>query len=296
MENTFLRLSLLNLLRWGNATVRKLLAQYGLSELNQPGLILSAIQKLAVTDKRVKVPVLSDIDAAFLSAENTLKLCREHDIEILNPEMENYPKRLKQLQPIVLFAKGDIDVLNNERIIALIGTRKPDEWIYQSMKNIGRRCAEKNIVVLSGLAIGCDTAAHEGCLEVGGKAIGVLGNGLDTIYPKASQSLADSILSNGGCLISEYPPKTPMKKYQLVARDKLQAAMSDKIIVGQTTIEGGSMHAAKYSFDKKFRPEAVLSGSKCNDESFSGNNELIDLGAIALTDSRDLKKFIDIFT
>ena len=202
MENTFLKLSLLNLPRWGNATVRKLLAQYDLSELNQPDLILSAIQKLAVTDKRIKIPVLSDIEAAFLSAENTLKSCREHDIEILNPEMESYPKRLKQLQPIVLFVKGNIDVLNNEQIIALIGTRKPDEWVYQTMKRIGLHCAEKNITVLSGLAIGCDTAAHEGCLEGCGKAIGVLGNGLDSIYPKASQSLADSILSNGGCKVA----------------------------------------------------------------------------------------------
>jgi DNA processing protein len=296
MDNTFLRISLLNLPGWGNASVRKLLGQYDSNELQHENSVSNAIQKLAVTNKRIKVPVLADIKMAFSSAEDILKLCSKHDIEILTPDSKGYPKRLlkiKQLQPIVLFAKGETEVLNSDQIIALIGTRKPDDWIYQSMKRIGLRCAEKDIVVLSGLAIGCDTAAHEGCLEVGGKAIGVLGNGLDTIYPKASQSLAASILSNGGCLISEYPPKTKMNKYQLVVRDKLQAAMSDKVIVGQTTVEGGSMHAAKHSLDKLSRPVGVITGSRCIDESFSGNNELINLGAVSLQDNSDLKKFID---
>lgn len=198
----------------------------------------------------------------------------------------------QQAKPLILYAKGNVSIVNHDKIVALIGTRNPDNWIYQSIKRIGYRCAEQGIPVLTGLALGCDTAALEGCLEIGGHAIGVLGNGLDTIYPKQNQSLSDLILKHGGCLISEYPPGNRINKYQLVVRDKLQAILSDSIIVGQTTESGGSMHAAKYGLETLCTPVGVLSGDKCHGESFSGNDYLFKLGAVSLKNGDDLQNFL----
>jgi len=294
VDKILLRLSLLNIPRWGNATVHKLLSQVDVSELQNPDSILEAIKKIAPQDKRIKIPLLSEIEEAAERALNIADCCKEHDIEILIPEHKYYPRNLlrTRVPPCVLYAKGDLNVLNCEHIIAMIGTREPLDWIYQSIKRIGLRCAEKEIVVLSGLALGCDTAAHEGCLEIGGKAIGVLGCGLDTIYPKVSENLANSIIANNGCLVSEYPPETKTNKFQLVARDKLQAAMSNQVIVGQTTIEGGSMHAANYALDKLIRPVGVITRDKILDDSFSGNLQLIERGARPLIGSDTLVEFL----
>jgi HAD superfamily hydrolase (TIGR01662 family) len=146
--------------------------------------------------------------------------------------------------------------------------------------------------VLSGLAAGCDTAAHEGCLEVQGRAIGVMGNAIDTIYPEENRPLAEAILSCGGCIVSEYAPGVRMNKYQLVTRDRLQAAMSDSIIVGQTDQAGGSMHAANFAIDDISRPVGVLSVDNCKGAKFSGNTDLLGRGAIPITNADDLLTFI----
>ncbi len=296
MGNNLTKLTLLNLPGWGTVSVRKLLTKKSIHSLEDPQEILSSIQELSLANKRIKVPKISEIEHALVVAKDICDQCSSLGIHIISEDSHFYPRGLcikNSSQPLILYAMGNVELLNHNKIMAVVGTRQPDKWVYQSIKKIGSRCAEKDIAVLSGLAIGCDTSAHLGCLESGGKAIGVLGCGLDEIYPHKSKSLADSIINSGGCLVSEYAPGSKVKKFQLVARDKLQASMADSVIVGQTKIDGGSMHAAKFSIKNLSRPVAVLSGKQCLGNSFSGNHELIKNGALLLENAQDLNGFFN---
>jgi len=297
MNTILLRLMLLSLPRWGNASVQSLLKEVGVNKLDNLELLITEIQKVALKNKRIKVPLVAEMKLAEEHAKNIIECCNKYEIEILTPENKHYPARVLSRSsvappPAVLYAKGNIEILNSEKIFALIGTRKPLAWVYEQMKAIGLMCAEKNIVVLSGLALGCDAAAHTGCLEIRGKAIGVLGGGLDRISPKKNTALSESILENNGCLISEYPPEIKQRSYQLVSRDKLQASMSDKVIVGQATVDGGTMHAANYALDKLTQPVGVLMKSTVPEESFSGNKQLIVRGAESLTKKNSIEAFL----
>jgi DNA processing protein len=296
MGNNLTKLALLNLPGWGTVSVRKLLAINSMNSLEEPKKILRSIEELSIESKRIKVPKISEIEGAFDVANDICHQCSRLGIQIISEDSSFYPRRLRNKnssQPLIFYVLGSAELLNHNKIIAVIGTRQPDKWVYQSIMRIGTRCAEQDIAVLSGLALGCDTAAHLGCLKSGGKAIGVLGCGLDEIYPNKSKSLADSIIDSGGCLVSEYAPGSEVKKFQLVARDKLQAGMADSVIVGQTKIDGGSMHAAKFSIKNLSRPVAVLSGKQCLSNSFSGNHELIKKGALLLENTQDLNGFFN---
>jgi len=294
MDIKFIKIALLNLPGWGTVSARKLIASNDLERITDHESLLNLISSLAEKHKRIKIPAIEDIETAYVKAKEILQKCKEHNISVLSEQDHDFPKRLLSssvLPPLILYVKGNKSVLNDNQIIALIGTRKPNNWVYQSMHRIGERFAKQNITVLSGLALGCDTAAHQGCLQNQGVAIAVLGNGLDEVYPKQNKSLANHILEQGGCLVSEYPPGNRASKYQLIARDKLQASLSDQVIVGQTSIDGGSMHAANFVIEKLHRPIAVLRGSICKGSEFSGNDDLICRGAKALINSTDLKNF-----
>lgn len=110
---------------------------------------------------------------------------------------------------------------------------------------------ETGATVVSGLAIGCDTAAHSGCLSVHGETIAVLAHGLDRVYPAVNRELVGEILDTGGCLLSEYPPKTRPFPANFVERDELQAGLSDGVIVVETGVKGGTMHTVRFSQEQR---------------------------------------------
>ena len=111
------------------------------------------------------------------------------------------------------------------------GRRNADTDILKNAKRCGKILAESGVVTLNGLAVGCDTAWLEGALAAGGKCIAVMPCGLDYIYPKCNASLVESILKNGGCIVSEYGPGERPEKWKFVKRDLLQAMIVDKILV-----------------------------------------------------------------
>jgi len=105
-----------------------------------------------------------------------------------------------------LFVKGNVQVLNSKYIAGLIGSRNSQPWAAKSIRHLAHTCVDSSVTVLSGLALGCDTQSHLGYLEAGGITIAILGNGIENIHPKANHKLAETILTSGGCLISEYSP------------------------------------------------------------------------------------------
>lgn len=193
------------------------------------------------------------ISKAQCEVNKIINLCNDHKIQIIGHDEPNFPVQLKQFKgmPFYLFFKGDISILNKLSSIAVIGTRTPTPHGEKVAERFGEFLAENNIITISGLAKGCDSAAHQGCLNKNGLTIAVLGNGLDKIYPKENLKLSDAILSSGGCIISEYPPLSVTRKIFFVERDRIVSALSKGVIVVEASLKSGTMHTVQFAQRQK---------------------------------------------
>ena len=150
------------------------------------------------------------------SAINPETLLQQHESEnpcFWTPADADYPRLLLETPdlPAVLYYQGNVELLENQGLIsaiAIVGTRSPSEYGRRWTRKLSAALAEAGFLVVSGLAAGIDTEAHESCLQAGGRTIAVMGTGLDVIYPAANRGLAKRI-ANHGLLLSEYPAKTP---------------------------------------------------------------------------------------
>lgn len=158
---------------------------------------------------------------------------------------EAYPQNLKALvnPPILLHYLGDLTALNTRPTLAMIGTRTPTAYAIKSATKIAMHLIKQNIHLVSGLAEGCDTIAHQAAVNAQVPTTAILGHGLQTIYPSSNAGLAQQILATGGALVSEYLWGTPVHKGLFVRRDRLQAGIADATFVVETSKEGGSIHA-----------------------------------------------------
>src|SRR5690625_1260109 len=150
--------------------------------------------------------LLSDehIEAAKEKAEKLIEIHKKNDIHVIPISSESYPNYLKLIHdpPAVLYAKGNIALLKEENTLAVVGTRKPTEIGLKSAQKISTTFAERGYTIVSGLALGIDTAGHEGALHVeGGKTIAVMAGELTKIYQAKNKGLADEILNKNGLLL-----------------------------------------------------------------------------------------------
>jgi DNA processing protein len=183
----------------------------------------------------------------FSEAEGILEKTRStKNGSVLN--FRDFPEKLREMDdpPLLLHCIGDSSLINSPSV-AVIGTREPTDFGSTAAIEFGKHLAENGQVVVSGLALGCDTGGHEGCLEAEGKTIAVLAHGLDTMFPKENRELAKRILSKGGLLLSEHEFGVGPRGYQFVERDRIQAALSDAVIVVETGIEGGTLHTVGFA-------------------------------------------------
>ena len=159
-----------------------------------------------------------------------------------------FPRKLKEMKdpPLLLHCLGDISIINDAGV-AVIGTREPTEFGRKAAEDLGEKLASLNKIVVSGLALGCDTGGHIGCLKGNGKTIAVLAHGLDTMYPPENRDLAIRIIKNGGLLVSEYPFGTKVRGPYFVERDRIQAGLADAVIVIETGIQGGTLHTVGFA-------------------------------------------------
>ncbi len=264
---------------------------------------------LYMAKKHIKgMPQVSDeiIKLAFYKAHEILNLSEKRNIIAIGRNNIKFPKKLLNIPnaPLMLYVKGGIKCLSNKPSAAVIGTRKPSTLGENSAKSFGYELGKRGIAVISGLAVGCDTNAHEGALASKGYTIAVLGNGLDSIYPKQNTELADKILEMNGCLISEYPAGESVKRSHLVERDRLQSGLSDGIVVVETGITGGTMHTVNFAikqgkllaalkYPNEFSQYKNENLSKVDLEKISGNLKLIlEEKCMQIYDNKSLENFI----
>ncbi|MEZ3447350.1 MAG: DNA-protecting protein DprA [Lachnospiraceae bacterium] len=164
----------------------------------------------------------------------------------------DYPDRLASIAkpPQELYYRGGIDTLNQRRNVAVIGSRHVSGLGREAAYRIGYVLGRRGIGVMNGLALGCDTYALRGALAAEGKCAAVMPCGLEQIVPYANTGLAERLLSCGGCLLSEYPPHTPVRRYQYVERDRLQSGISDGVIVIEAECDSGTMHTVRYAISQ----------------------------------------------
>ena len=193
--------------------------------------------------------------------------------------------------PLFLFYRGDLSI-TKRKAVAIIGTREPTIEGVSAGEFLGKTFASKGFNIVSGLALGCDSAGHRGALSCGGPTTAFLAHGLDTIYPQENRGLAEDMVSGGGLLMSEYPIGVGVSRYNLVSRDRLQAGLADAVLVIQTGVHGGTMHAVR-SAHKAGKPIYALQYSKhISSDMIGGNESLISKGVAAPLRATEVKDVI----
>jgi DNA protecting protein DprA len=198
-------------------------------------------------------PVTTEaIDEATEKAWRILNDSDQAGIEVIAFNDARYPEPLKSIPdpPPFLYLRG---VPPDWKLaVAVIGTREPSRDALQAAQETVEALAwECQTVVVSGLALGIDSCAHETALRKGLCTVAVLANGLDTVYPKTNSKLAAEIVESGGALISEVPIGQRVTTFNLVARDRLQSGLSLATILIQSSVDGGSMHTARFTLEQK---------------------------------------------
>jgi len=226
--------------------------------------------------------------ADFSLAEKELEFIENNRLQAIFLTDEAYPKRLLHCNdsPTLLFYKGTAD-LNASRIIAVVGTRSCTEYGRQFTEKLVEELAEEQVLIVSGLAFGIDSFAHKAALKNQLSTVGVVGHGLDKIYPLVNTPLAREMVQNKGGILTEFFSGTLPDKHNFPLRNRIVAGMADATIVVETNIKGGSMITAKLA-DSYNRDVFAVPG-RVGDRNSNGCNHLIRYNkAILLTSATEL--------
>ena len=190
----------------------------------------------------------ADLDVALARADLMLEKCQSLGVTVHVYGSPSYPSQLNRLSepPALLFSIGQFDP-NRKPRVAVIGTRKPTEWGLDTAKACAGQIADAQGVVVSGLALGIDAAAQAASVEHKGPTWAVLAHGLHTVSPSSNRELAKRIVEHGGALISEYPPGESAQRHYFIERDRIQAGLSDAVLVIESDIGGGAMHTVRFA-------------------------------------------------
>jgi DNA processing protein len=221
------------------------------------------------------------------SPERAMKQIARFDLGVLTLKDSAYPKLLSEIPdpPGVLFIRGKIEP-DDELSLAVVGSRKITPYGRRVTEELVRPLTQEGMTIVSGLALGVDSVAHEIALESGGRTLAVLGCGLDQIYPASHQQLAKRIIEGRGAVISEYPPGTPTYPSNFPVRNRIIAGLSLGVIVVEAALESGSLLTAKSALD--YNREVFAVPGPIFSETSAGTNNLLKMGAKPVTSADDI--------
>ncbi len=219
--------------------------------------------------------------------ENIIDCLVKQKIQVIPYTSLDYPVQLKQIYdpPVVLYVKGNISILQNFSI-AIVGARQATLYGKQVAFGLAKNLACSGVIVISGLAKGIDTYAHLGTLKAEAKTIAVLGNGIDSIYPKENKELAEQILQKGGAIVSEYTVGQKPEKYHFPARNRIISGLSQGVVVVEAKKKSGSMITVDYALEEGKMVFAVP--GRITDVTSEGTNELLMQGAKPIRKIQDI--------
>jgi DNA processing protein len=299
LMNTLHIVTLLSAPGVGRRTVQQILDTNLAFAPSRPQELRDILLEASTRSPRMRVPSNAELEKAYNNAEMIMESAEHLGVKVIGPDSPTFPDSLRTIPdpPVVLYARGNIACLSTQSAVAIIGTREPSTFGLAAAERIGAVLAGKGLVIVSGLALGCDAAAHLGCLKSNGHAVAVLAHGLDNVYPAQNRDLASHILDSNGCLISEYPPGTKPRGNFFIERDRLQSGLSAAVIVIETDVKGGTMHTAHFCLKQQrllgclVHPPKFASHAKAR-----GNQKLIaEENAFPLSTKEDMDKFLHLF-
>lgn len=205
-------------------------------------------------NKLISIDDYNNFDKYLDIADKEIKTNLKKGIQLITILDEEYPSKLFTItDPILyLYYRGDIKLITKPSI-AVIGTRSPKDNTKVDTYNLVYDLVKEDYVIVSGLALGVDSIAHKSCVDNKGKTIAVLPTGIDNIQPSSNRTLAEDIIKNNGCLVSEYSVGTPLNKFNYAKRDRIQSALSNVIITPEAGESSGTMIAINKSI-KESKP------------------------------------------
>jgi len=261
----------------GHVTAQNLLTHFGTAEA-----VFQAKNK-----ELLSIPGIGTITANQITscnvlkqAEEQLKFIEKNQIKVLFFSDEDYPRRLRECNdaPVLLYYKGAAD-LNHPRTISIVGTRMATAYGKQLCAELAESLKPYNIVIVSGLAYGIDVSAHKESLKNGIPTIGVLGHGLDRIYPYHHKQIAQDMLRNGG-LLTEFPLNTLPDRENFPKRNRIIAGLADATLVVEATVKGGALITADLA--NSYNRDVYAFPGRIKDEFSQGCNFLIKTNRAAL--------------
>ncbi len=226
-------------------------------------------------------------DTPLSKAESILNKCTKENISILTYDSNIYPEILRNIPdpPFVLYVKGRLPDFDNTPSICIVGPRKVTDYGYKCAYSLSGRLCRGGFLIVSGGAMGSDSAAHQGALLNGGKTVAVLANGFGNNYLSQNEELRQSILENG-CLITEYPPDTPVTKGAFHARNRIMSGLCSGVIVVEAHEKSGTLITANRAVEQN-RDLFVIPGNPGLPQ-YVASNKLIRDGAKPLIDLNDI--------
>jgi len=263
---------------------KNLLLHFGSAEA-----VFSASKKEIMAIEGIGVKIAETVlhNNALAKAEEQLAFIRKHHIQVLFYSDANYPKRLRNCYdaPLLLYYKGTAD-LNHPRIVSIVGTRNATPYGKLLCKQLAEVLKPYQVLIVSGLALGIDAAAHKESVHCNIPTIGVLGHGLDRIYPAAHQELARKMAKNGG-LLSEFLPGTNPDRENFPKRNRIIAGIADVTIVIEASIKGGALITAELA--NSYCRDVYAFPGRTTDEFSEGCNFLVKTNRAGLINHpRDL--------
>jgi DNA processing protein len=245
----------------GSVTARKLLDRFGDIE----AIFQASPEELASVPRISHAMAQRLLSVPFAQLESELLSLSDEGIDVLTWDDDQYPQNLCPLHdaPYLLFMRGSI-LPRDSSAVGIVGTRQPAAHTVDLARILGAELAVRGLTVVSGLAEGVDTAAHQGALSTSrGRTLAVLGSGVRVVHPRSNMLLAEEITCHGA-LLSELHPDAPPSGSQLMARDRIVSGLSQAVIVVEAGIKSGSLDTAARAM-KQGRPVYAVPGSDGTD-------------------------------
>lgn len=220
--------------------------------------------------------------------EKQIEALQKQNIKILTIEDKEYPEILKTIYdyPVSIFVKGNEKILNTPAI-GIVGCRESSSYGEKVAQYFAYHLSKRNINIISGLAKGIDSQSHIGAIKAKGMTVGVIGCGLDMVYPKENQYLYDKIIQENGAIISEYPLGIKPTKMNFPARNRIISGMSKGIIVIEAKKKSGTLITVDFALEQG-RNVYVVPGN-IDEMNSVGTNDLIKQGAQIVTSYKDIE-------
>ncbi|HEX8679499.1 MAG TPA: DNA-processing protein DprA, partial [Chthoniobacterales bacterium] len=230
---------------------------------------------------------------SIVDLSGELQRIRDFGAEVITAESPHYPKQLREIHapPIVLYVWGELTD-RDHHAIGVIGARRTTHYGTESAKKLSYQLAYAGLTVVSGLARGIDTAAHQGALAAKGRTIAVIGSGLLKLYPAENAALAEKIASGSGAVVSEFSMEIEPDRQTFPMRNRIVAGWSHGILVVEAGLNSGALITAAQALEQGRLVYAVP--GHINAPSAMGSNRLIQQGAKLVMDAQDILDDLDI--